>query len=232
MQFHFAATVRAIVHLVVAPACLAATAITATALSTPALGAASEDAPAGEAAAESASPAVERRFDPAAMPEVGPAASPLGYHYAELTPAQTAALRRRFKLPLEALATVKSPSELKQAVVVAPLPDPNRPLLAVSPASESQKNPFADSDAISFRKDPLKALGAMLGAGDAMPAGAPAATADSEEDNPFGGAVAAEAPEPQAEVDGADDPFGADADPFGSDTGAEAADEEDPFGAF
>lgn len=228
----FANSVRVVVLWAVLPACLAATLLGETAF-----GAASEDAPATDAA--SASPPAAKPFDPAAMLEVGQAKSPLGYHYAELTSSQTSVLRRGFKLPLDALASAKSPTDLKQAIVLAPLPDPNRPLLAVSPAAESQANPFADSEAISFRKDPLKALGALLGAGDARRAGA-ATAAVAEEDDPFGSATAAPAAKPQAEVESGDDPFGADADPFGADTATEtdagasnaAADEEDPFGSF
>lgn len=229
----FANSVRVVVLWAVFPACLAATLLGETAF-----GAASEDAPATDAAP--ASPPAAKPFDPAAMPEVGQAKSPLGYHYAELTSSQTSVLRRGFKLPLDALASAKSPTDLKQAVVLAPLPDPNRPLLAVSPTAESQANPFADSEAISFRKDPLKALGALLGAGDARRAGAATAAAAPEEDDPFGSATAAPAAKPQAEVESGDDPFGADADPFGADTATEAADgtseaaadEEDPFGSF
>lgn len=233
MQLHFANTVRTIVLSASAPTCLAAMALCGTAF-----GAASEDSPAADTAP--ASPPAAKPFDPAAMPEVGQAKSPLGYHYAELTAPQTSVLRRGFKLPLDALASAKSPQDLKQAVVLAPLPDPNRPLLAVSPAAESQANPFADSEAISFRKDPLKALGALLGASGARRAGAATAPATPAEDDPFGSATTAPAAKPQAEVESGDDPFGADADPFGADTSTEASDgaseaavdEEDPFGSF
>jgi hypothetical protein len=233
MRPTFAISVRVFVLLGVLPACL-----TATLLGETAFGAASEDAPAADAA--TASPPAAKPFDPAAMPEVGQAKSPLGYHYAELTSSQTSVLRRGFKLPLDALASAKSPTDLKQAVVLAPLPNPNRPLLAVSPAAESQANPFADSEAISFRKDPLKALGALLGASGAPSAGSTGSTTAADEDDPFGSATAAPAATPAAEVESGDDPFGADADPFGADTATEAgegtseaaADEEDPFGSF
>jgi hypothetical protein len=183
-------------------------------------------------------------FDPAVIPEAAPPKSPLGYHYAELTSSQKSALRRGFKLPLESLAVAKSPTDLARAVVVAPLPDPNRPLLAVSPAAESLANPFVDGDAISFRRDPLKALGAMLGASEGPaksgPQAATPAASASAEDDPFGASDAA-TPAPteqtQAEVDSSDDPFGAEEDPFGGAADAEeaastSADDEDPFGAF
>lgn len=232
MQLSIAITVRILVMGAALPVCLAATLLGETAF-----GAASEDVPAADAAI--ASPPAAKPFDPAAMPEVGQAKSPLGYHYAELTPSQTSALRRGFKLPLDALATAKSPTELKQAVVLAPLPNPNRPLLAVSPAVESQANPFADNEAISFRKDPLKALGALLGASGAQPAGPTTAATANVEDDPFGDASSAATPaaKPQAEVESGDDPFGADADPFGATeagdgTSEAAAEEEDPFGSF
>ena len=242
MRPTFATSVRVVALGAVLPACLAATLLGGTAF-----GAASEDAPAADAAP--ASPPAAKTFDPAAMPEVGQAKSPLGYHYAELTDSQTSVLRRGFKLPLDALASAKSPTDLKKAVVLAPLPDPNRPLLAVSPAAESQANPFADSEAISFRKDPLKALGALLGATgaqsvDSTGSAGSAGPATAAEDDPFGSATTAPAATPAAEVESGDDPFGADADPFGADTATEAsdgasdgaseaaADEEDPFGSF
>lgn len=188
-----------------------------------ALAAKSVDAPA-EAAVAAPTPA----FDPAAMPEVQPPKQPLGYRYADLTSAESNALRRGFKLPLDALIGAKSPKDLVRAAVVAPLPDPNKPLLAVSKKADSTANPFADSEAISFRRDPLKALGAMLGAVDDQPAGESAAV---EEENPFG-LGAEEAAEPaaapaKAEVDDAEDPFGAESDPFGS-----GDDSEDPFAGF
>ena len=218
MRPYFATTVRAVVFAAALPACLAATLQGETAFA-----AASEDAATPAAGAEAgsapadAAPPVAKSFNPAAMPEVGPAKSPLGYHYAELTPSQTTVLRRGFKLPLDALASANSSADLKRAVVVAPLPDPNRPLLAVSPAAESQANPFADSEAISFRKDPLKALGALLGASDAQPAGGATAAAAAEEDDPFGAGG---------------DPFGGTAGEADEGAGEGAAAEEDPFGDF
>jgi hypothetical protein len=236
MQFHCATITRIITRWAVLTACLVTTLLGETAFA-----AASVDAADADVAAEPATDAsAAKPFDPAAMPEVGPAKSPLGYHYAELTSSQTSVLRRGFKLPLDALASAKSPTDLKQAIVLAPLPDPSRPLLAVSPAAESQANPFADSEAISFRKDPLKALGALLGASGARSAGSTGPATAAEEDDPFGSATVAPAATPAAEVESGDDPFGADADPFGADAATEAgdgtseatADEEDPFGSF
>ena len=225
------------------PVCLAASvglAATVCLAATEAEGAKTVDTPAAEATESPAAPAA-KPFDPAVIPEVAPPQSPLGYRFAELTPAQTSALRRGFKLPLDALASAKSPSDLARAVVVAPLPDPSRPLLAVSPATESLVNPFADEDAISFRRNPMKALGAMLGGGEAASASPPAAAAAAApaEDDPFGMTDAAPAPadQPGDEVAGSDDPFGAEADPFAGAAEAEGAstppaDDEDPFGDF
>lgn len=230
MRPYFATTLKNAALSVALPACLAVTA----------WGAKTVEAPAAQAsepaAAPRSAPAV-KPFDPAVIPEVAPPKSALGYHYAELTSSQASALRRGFKLPLDALAVAKSPADLARAVVVAPLPDPNRPLLAVSPATESLANPFADSEAISFRRDPMKALGALLAARDRQQA--PAAAAPPEDD-PFGApdaAATASVKAPRAEVDSSEDPFGADADPFGDSAetegpGAEPAAEEDPFGAF
>ncbi|TWU00531.1 hypothetical protein Pla108_14830 [Botrimarina colliarenosi] len=167
--------------------------------------------------AETAEAPAPKRFDPGAMPEAEGPGTPLGYRYAELSSAESGALRRQFKLPLDALSGAKSPRDLAKRAVVAPLPDPNRPLLAVAPTGASSSDPFADAKLTSFRDDPLKALGEMLGAVE----GEGVAAAETASDDPFGGdalatPAAAPAATPAAEVDEAsDDPFGSDDDPFG-----------------
>lgn len=155
----------------------------------------------------------------------------LGLRYADLSALETSALRRRVALPLDALASASSPGELVNAVVVAPLPNPNQPLLKVEDVVASSHDPFGKGSMTSFRDDPLRALGEMLGAVEGEAASGASMTA-SGLDDPFSGdsgaASATAASEPQAEVDDSsdDDPFGGSDDPFG------ASGDDDPFGGF
>ena len=155
-------------------------------------------------------------------------ASPLGFRYGGLSTRETRALRRGFKLPLDALVEARSVEDLASSVVVAPLPPTDRPFLAVKAASASDaRNPFEDRVATSFRIDPMRALGEMLSASEVDDADAGSAPsddllADSALDD-LGGAVADSAPDADAEVsDEEEDPFADDASPFGSE-------DEDPF---
>lgn len=170
------------------------------------------------------------RFDPAAIPEIAAPLPPLGWRYSALSQQQTKALRRGFKLPLDALSTASSTDDLLGAVKIAPLPDPDQPLLSVTQAKLTGKaNPFASSGLTSFRDDPMRALGEMLAAVDGVDASAPA---DASADDPFAGDAAfSPAAEPESGVaaevettEASDDPFTTDTDPFGGD--------EDPFGDF
>lgn len=187
------------------------------------------DSARADEAAPAAAPEAETAFDPGRMPEAVVPASPLGLRYSALSSRETRALRRSFKLPLDALVGARSASDLASAAVVAPLPDPSRPLLAVS-SSAAKADPFAGGGAsVSFRDNPLKALGEMLTAmgGGASPADATATTDavtspfDDAETDPFAGS-STPADEPDAEVaTESEDPFGGSDDSFG--------DDEDPF---
>lgn len=190
------------------------------------------DAP--QAAVELPAPMVVP-FDPGAMPEPETPTEGIGWRYANLSSHETKPLRRGFKLPMEALASAKSISSLQQATQVTPLPDPSQPFLPVKPtAGEALANPFTGSKVTSFRRDPMRALGELLGAveGDAG-----AANASSSDADPFGGpSESRDASSTSAEVsefptdDGGDDPFasgdGDSDDPFA--TGDDESD--DPFG--
>ncbi|MEO0528967.1 MAG: hypothetical protein AAF266_00170 [Planctomycetota bacterium] len=171
------------------------------------------------------------RFDPAAMPDaIATPAPPLGLRYSVLSDLETKALRRGFKLPLDALTNARSTSDLLGAAKVAPLPNPNEPLLPVANAgADGKTNPFVSGRSTSFRDDPMKALGELLAAVDGVD---PTQDAGTAGDDPFAGDLAA-TPSPDteegvaAEVDAGadgDDPFATDADPFAGD--------EDPFGDF
>lgn len=166
-------------------------------------------------------PPAVARFDPSAMPEPTLPTEGLGLRYASLSPQETRPLRRGFKLPMEALATADSVRSLRKAVRVAPLPDPSQPFLAVKPlAGETVTNPFTGSQVTSFRLDPMRALGEMLGAvegGESLVDTAPAT------DDPFASpADSADGAAAEVSESPADE---ATADPFGSDDFG-----EDPFG--
>lgn len=149
----------------------------------------------------------------------------LGYRYAALTPSQRSALRRRVRLPLDVLARVREPRSLIAAVEVAPLPPLDRPLVAAGPATPaSGTDPFDAGGAgvISFKRDPMGALGALLGATaadgsdaslDAEPMADLAAVAEDPAEDPFAAGAAAEA-EVAPSDDGDDFSFGGDDDPF------------------
>lgn len=161
------------------------------------------------------------RFDPGAMPEPTVPTEGLGWRYADLSPAETRPLRRGFKLPMEALAEATSLGSLRTATRVAPLPDPRQPFLPVKPATrEAVANPFTGSQVTSFRQDPMRALGQLLGAVEGEEG---TLTASPTSEDPFAGAAAPEA-SPAAEVsdspadEAVDDPFATDdlgEDPFG-----------------
>lgn len=181
------------------------------------------------------------RFDPAAMPEVAPPDLPLGYRHGDLSLAEVAALRRSFKLPLDALAGARSARDLAATGVEAPLPNPHVPLLRASATPSTGANPFIDSATISFRENPLRALGEMLALVEGEKPRAPDRAKTAADDDPFGGVDAAADPTATdsaaaAEVDQGADPFGGGEDPFapapeeGLDDAAPAADEsDDPF---
>lgn len=163
-------------------------------------------------------------FDPAAMPEPAVPTEGIGWRYASLSPHETKPLRRGFKLPMEALASAKSVRSLQKAAQVTPLPDPSQPLLPMkSTAGEAATNPFTGSKVTSFRRDPMRALGELLGA---VEGGAKAAIASPVDSDPFGDPGESRgAAKTTAEVsdfpadDGGDDPFA---------TGDDESD--DPFG--
>lgn len=179
--------------------------------------------------AEVPPPPTKVRFDPGAMPEPAGPTEGLGWRYANLSRTETQPLRRGFKLPMEALASAQTLGVLRRSAQVAPLPNPGQPFLPVKPMRDGagEANPFTGSQLTSFRQDPMRALGEMLGAdkGDAI------ATGDTSSADPFGGGGSDGGFEPavESEVSEApsaaeDDPFATGDDPFG------AGGEDDPFG--
>lgn len=164
------------------------------------------------------------RFNPAVMPKVGATVPAVGWRYAKLSHAQTRVLRRGFKLPMDSLAAAGSPNDLMGAAVVAPLPDPNRPILAVDPAPAGSSDPFSKSMSTSLREDPMKALGQLLGADESSKMSTEAFSGSGSAD-PFatGDSTADETEAMPTETEASDEV--SDDDPFGSDG-------EDPFGDF
>lgn len=176
----------------------------------------------GSASAEEETPplAVETpKFDPGRMPPVEADPPALGWRFGGLTSRQTSVLRRGFKLPLDALTAADSPQDLMRSAVVAPLPDPSRPMLAVGAAAVVGADPFA-SGAIkrtSFRDDPMRALGEWLGVTDEETGTAFSSTTDpfaSDSGDGF-----------DVETPAADTPAVDESDPF-------ADDGDDPFADF
>lgn len=150
-----------------------------------------------------------------------------GFRYHPLNEQQTQALRRRVKLPLNALFSSDSESELMASVEVAPLPDPEAPFLPVA-SDAGDGDPFAEGSG-EARLDPLAELFAAEQAAATTVAAGEAASAQSGVD-PFA-AVTAES-ESMSNGDPSD-PFAAESAPEESaDTGSEAgatSDEADPF---
>ena len=168
-----------------------------------------------------------KRFDPSVIPEPSVAAPTVGLRYASLSKSETRALRRGFKLSLDALASADSVAKLRSTASVSPLPDPNQPMIAVAAdATAPHGDPFGqDPTLTSFRDDPMRALGERLGASDEdasvefQPAGgADDPFAASADDDPFSNAEPASTD--SGEDPSAEDPFADDGDPFG----------DDPFG--
>ena len=161
------------------------------------------------------------------MPELSDPTPAVGLRYASLSKSETHALRRGFKLPLDALASADSVAKLRTTVSISPLPDPNKPMIAVAAnASASSGDPFGhDPTLTSFRADPMRALGERLGASDedALVEFQPSGAADdpfasSADDDPF--ADAEPAPSDSEDESSGEDPFADGGDPFG----------DDPFG--
>lgn len=198
----------------------------------PAMAQRTEDAAAAESTPSQPTPPLPTavRFDPAAMPDVVTPTPPLGLRYSALSTSETKALRRGFKLPLDALTNARSTNDLLRAANVAPLPDPNQPLLSVAKEASTKTNPFASERFTSFRVDPMRALGELLAAADGIDP--TTVSTETSTDDPFAGDAAfAPSTEPSTTAadkvespESADDPFASDADPFGG--------SEDPFGDF
>lgn len=176
-------------------------------------------------------------FDPGQMAEAKLDTPPLGLRYANLSQRQVSVLRKRVSLPLDSLLTATGPTDLASSIVVAPLPNPNRPLLKTSDNPSASSNPFGVRSLVSFREDPLKALGDMLRAtsGESSESSLADGSVDSDLDDPFGAGgsdFGSDTPisSSQPEIDEADtaDPFAEAADPFGD----PGADSDDPFGGF
>lgn len=183
-----------------------------------ALPAAAQDAPA-EADMSSSTPATSTvvRFDPGRMPKVETNPPALGWRFGQLSNPQTSALRRGFKLPLDALARAESPQDLMRSAVIAPLPDPSRPMLAVKGGEAGGADPFSGgmTKRTSFRDDPMRALGEWLGVtGEESSEDFTASSSDpfaADAGGGFDATPAAEAaddePDPFAGDDDGDDPF-------------------------
>ncbi|QDT67158.1 hypothetical protein MalM25_00550 [Planctomycetes bacterium MalM25] len=164
------------------------------------------------------------RFDPGRMPEAELNTPALGWRYGSLSSGQKRALRRGFKLPLDALAAAKSPRDLVRAAVIAPLPDPSQPMLPVKAVEAGASDPFADGKKkrTAFRDDPMRALGEWLGVTDEDATGdAFAGSSDPFADGVDGGFDTDSATASPADTED-------DTDPFAGDSGAE----DDPFADF
>lgn len=137
----------------------------------------------------------------------------IGFRFAKLTAAQQRALRPRFRLPMEVLFQASSPSDLRAAAEVQPVPDPHRPLLPVKDDGSSG-NPFAESQTDVSKFDVLnKLFAAEIAAASAAGEEPGDLSASSGLDDAF---VADDAFAPTAEADDAsadapveefDDPF-------------------------
>lgn len=154
----------------------------------------------------------------------------VGYRYASLERQERSALRRGFRLPLDALFSAKSPADLVASAQLRPLPDPNTPFLPVDANNASvDRDPFGEAAPAADGGDGLGALGRLfalesglsgVAASDPAASGS-APTADAgdpfSDDDPF---AAAEAPAEPAEP----------VDPFADE---EAMDpDDDPFADF
>lgn len=172
---------------------------------------------------ESLPAAPQAALEPAAADQT--AVPAMGWRYGRLTPRETRALRRDFKLPLDALVGARTAEDLAKRAVIAPLPDPHRPILAVDPRQRTnRRNPFESRVTTSFRDNPMRALGELLGAPSEDAAGAEASVGGLAEtaSEDLGDGPATTPSETAEASDAADDPFGAEDDPF-------ATDGDDPF---
>lgn len=112
----------------------------------------------GLASGDEGTPAARPAAPAAAKPLVEePPTPPIGYRFAKLSVSQRKALRPRFRLPLDRLASASSPSELRAAAVVDPVPDPSRPLLPVK-REDATTDPFNESQADVNKFDVLNKL--------------------------------------------------------------------------
>ena len=146
-----------------------------------------------------------------------------GYRYGALSASETGALRRGFRLPLDALFSSTSRSDLSSAIVLEPLPNPNQPLLAVDAAPGQSGDPFQEARAGGV----LGALGELFGIDPARDSAADVSGVgpdpfSTEEDDPF-----AAGPE--------EDPFVGSTTPSASDASPASDDQpidDDPFADF
>ncbi len=158
---------------------------------------------------------------------------PIGYRYDGLNGLEHRSLRQSFKLPMEALAVAESTGDLLAAAVVQPVPNPDRPFLPISAATDTAGDPFAGENNPSAR-DGLGALGRLFAKEAALLRAVPSASSSASSttnsaarnetplvsEDPFADNLAPVDREPQAE----------EADPFGSGEGDDF--DEDPFGGF
>lgn len=145
-----------------------------------------------------------------------------GYRYAGLSGPQARVLRRDFRLSLEALAKADSVTALADAAEVAPLPNPNEPILAAQAVAASGGNPFTAGGYTAFREDPMRALGERLGADFGSEAVASGGSSfELSASDPVGA-------EPDDGAGPASEAFDANDDPFA----AEASASDDPFADF
>lgn len=145
-----------------------------------------------------------------------------GHRFAKLSEGERGALRRGFRLPLEALFTADSPTDLVAAAVLDPLPDPTRPFLPNPGEGDGVGDPFGDAGPAIASGD-LGALGRLFKqegvlTGDAAKPAASSGGGLLADDDPF--AAPAETAAAPAAEEPEDDPFAAGDDDF----------DEDPFG--
>lgn len=158
-----------------------------------------------------------------------------GHRYSELNPQEVGALRRGFKLNLDALIAANSVEDLSNLATLRPLPNPSEPFLPVKSEPQDKSNPFGESkdstlgplDRLFLAEGRLK--GGVLTGGDSGPVDSADPFADED---PFGNSSLASDDDSMSEEDDNSDPFGSDNssdndDPFGG-----SSEEDDPFADF
>ncbi len=158
-----------------------------------------------------------------------------GHRYSELNPSEVGALRRGFKLNLDALIAANSVEDLSNLATSRPLPDPSEPFLPVKSEPQDDSNPFGESK--DSKLGPLDRLflaeGRLKGGiqTDGNSGSIDSADPFADED-PFGNSSLDSSDDSMSAQEGNSDPFGSsdssgNDDPFGG-----SSDDDDPFADF